>query len=78
MSLEMCLRIDTEISDISDKHYSETSNSDTDMSCNLMMINIHTKNKKTEDRQRQTVVESRFVAHDSAYWFDVVYRFNQS
>ena len=67
MFFEMCLRIDTEISDIFDKHYSETSNSDTDMSCSLMMINTHTKSKKTESRQRQIAVESRFVAHDSAY-----------
>ena len=67
MFLEMRLRIDIEIFDTSDKHYSETSNSDTDMSCSLMMINTHTKNKKIENRRRQIVVENRFVAHDSVY-----------
>ena len=77
MSLEMRLRIDIEVFDTFDKYYSETSNSDTDMSCNLMMINTHTKNKKIESRQRQIAVESRFVVHDFAYWFDVVYRFIQ-
>ena len=67
MLFEMRLKIDIEISDIFDKHYSETSNSDTDMNCNLMMINTHTKNKKIENRRRQIAVESRFVAHDSVY-----------
>ena len=67
MSLEMRLRIDIEIFDTFDKHYFETSNSDIDMSCSLMMINIHTKNKKIESRQCQIAVESRFIVHDSAY-----------
>ena len=67
MLLEMRLRIDTGISDTSDKHYFETSNSDTDMSCSLTMISTHTKSKEIEGRQRQTAVESRSVAHDSAY-----------
>ena len=67
MFFEMRLRTDTEISDTSDKHYSETPNSDTDMSCSLMMISTHTKNKEIESRRRQTAVESRPVAHDSAY-----------
>ena len=78
MLLEMRLKTDTEIFDTSDKHYSETSNSDTDMSCNLTMISTHTKSKKIEDRQRQIVVENRSVAHDSTYWFDVVYQSDQS
>ena len=67
MFLEMRLKTDIEISDISDKHYSETSNFDTDMSCNLMMINTHTKSKKIENRRRQTIVESRSVVHDFVY-----------
>ena len=67
MFFEMRLRIDIEIFDIFDKHYFETSNSNIDMNCNLMMINIHTKNKKIENRQRQIVVDSRFVVHDSVY-----------
>ena len=67
MFFEMRLKTDTEISNISDKHYFETSNSDIDMNCNLMMINTHTKNKKIENRRRQIVVESRSVAHDSVY-----------
>ena len=67
MLLEMRLKTDTEIFDTSDKHYSETSNSDTDMNCSLMMINTHTKSKKIESRQCQIAVENRFVAHDSAY-----------
>ena len=67
MFLEMCLKINIEIFDIFDKHYFETSNFDIDMNCNLMIINIHTKNKKIENRQRQIVVENRFVAHDFVY-----------
>ena len=67
MFFEMCLKINIEIFDIFDKHYFETSNFDTDMNCNLMMINIYTKNKKIENRQRQIVVESRFVVHDFIY-----------
>ena len=67
MFFEMCLKINIEIFDIFDKHYFETSNFDIDMNCNLMIINIHTKNKKIENRQRQIVVENRFVAHDFVY-----------
>ena len=67
MFFEMRLKIDIEIFNIFDKHYFETSNSDIDMNCNLMMISTHTKNKKIENRQRQIAVENRFVVHDSAY-----------
>ena len=67
MFFEMRLKIDIEIFDIFDKHYFETSNSNIDMSCNLMMINTHTKNKKIKNRRRQIVVENRFVVRDSVY-----------
>ena len=73
MFFEMCLKTNIEISDVFDKHYFETSNSDIDISCNLMMINIYTKSKKIENRQRQIAVENRFVVQDFVYWFDIVY-----
>ena len=70
MFFEMRLKIDIEISDIFDKHYFETSNFNIDINYNLMIINIHTKNKKIENRRRQIVVENRFVVHDFVYRFD--------
>ena len=59
------LRTDTEISDISDKHYFDTLNTDIDVSCSQMTINQHmNKSKKIEDRRRQIAVDSHSVVLD--------------
>ena len=51
------LKIDIEIFEIFDIN----------INCNLMTINICTKNKKIENRRRQIVVENHFIVHDFIY-----------
>ena len=72
------LRIDIEISDIFDKHYFDTLNTDIDVNCSQMTINQHkNKNKKIENRRRQIVVDSHSVVFDLiVYWFNVCQRWH--